>query len=1735
MADNHEIEGSSAEEDEVSSPVGLAYIAAAAENSVDQKDPSSSTKGDVSQSFDNGPNDIKAAEDGVRDDMFVDCPDEIENSESQQNSEEKDNIQDDHLDESDSGIKVQRLMSEMELLRDSVAEKDRFAREYEEKVRELYSLLHTKDQEIDFLNAKVAELYELSQIAESKSSFKLDEAQLIDEVVSRTLAFLSITLHQEDSLDVSLAEKISNVEKSVTFLVEKYNNFLSETDQLKGCLTELGLDINTLDEVGTLTIARDRFLELRMKEDNLYQNLSHLEDENRKLLEEVEKQRSVVENANAEVGRLSTEVEQEKNRYVNTKEKLSMAVTKGKALVQQRDSLKQLLAEKTSQLEKCSIELQEKSSALEANEKLAASLQESLAEKDTILQKCDEILSEGVANQELQPTDITMKLRGLVDENISLQDISMQFHKLTDALSLFDFPETVAFSELENRVHWLVESLNLSKEEALKLQSEIDKTRETANGEIDHLTSSLLAESQEKNYLQAELEDLRRKYDVHERSQHELAEARETVKNEIDNLTKSLVEESQEKTYLQAELEDLRLKFEEIVQKEYHVSLEKDRIVSVLLEASGLTNECAEPSDTTTIIDQCIAKIKEKTSRVESSQIDVEIFESFQSLLYISDQEMRLYKLIIEEDALDRAETNRLSNDLESKTQELNTIKNEKDVMQKSHEQLEDRCVLLKDKLSMAVKKGKGLVQERENLKSALNEKNTEIDKLKIELQQSLSSYEGCQDKITKLSLEIEQNSQIQTDLISTKEHADQLAQFLAESNSMLQRIMESIEGITLPTDLTFDEPVQKVKWLAGYLSEHETAKIEVEQEMRNVKGEVISLASRLSEAQTEVKSLEDALSMAKNEISQLLDVNKELELSKALVEEELWKEKDIYTSKFEEVSLSKVALEEALSLAENDISRFMNERDMAEESRTLAEEQLQKLKEEFSNQVSKLADSDKTIRSLEDALSEAQKNESLLSEENKKVQTGSADLENEIKKIKEEADSHASKISEASLTIKSLEDALSNAENNVADLVFEKKNAEKEIVELRSKLKSCMEELDGTRGNIENRSFEISDQISRLRSILEDETLSSLVDQCFRTKIESLAKMDFLLKEIGDSFLEMDSNVLQNGSVVEDDSSISATLPFSPDTSVNTEMFNNEVTLIDDNSIMFHIERLNERFLLKDKILTDKFDNLSTRMDQSVAVLLRRLQMTNDRMISTIRYTKSLKQQVKDMETDNQRYEDTIVSLESDIKILSSACNDATQKLESNFHKMTSELRSIHELVKLEDKMFKDSDEVGAEGLGGDHMMTAEKLLRATRHNQELSELIHEEMNKLLSVTGETQKKMKEIELNFEEVSEERDRYIDKCSNLETEMDAQKNLCQEMMLKLDDFQKKEDNLRKREAELSTSSSEVHDSEDSPLSASQVKLILNKINEVEVPDVTFSAGEPSDSEDVRKLFFVIDSFNESLQKVNSLSHEKEELHSTIDKKILEIELLKEKIEEHRNNERDSEKMLTKLLDLELGLQNIVRKLGGNDLMDQKAANATLLLPLLEKLVIAIMVESENLKSKNEDLVTKLLESQKFVDDLSNNVKLLEDSDQMRIVPLETDLERGTSVASLSTQTEISEIHDMAASGSSSNIPLVPSAAHVRTMRKSSSDHLAINIDSESERLINNKEPDDDKGHVFKSLNTSGLIPKQGRTVADRVDGIWVSGSRALMSHPRGRLGLLAYWLVLHIWLLGTIL
>lgn len=1778
-------------------------------NQVDAADLKGGISVAAAEYVENDTKDTRMAEDGGREDMFVDCPDDIEGPETPQYVDESNDAHDSQLEGLSNGAHDPDLKAEIEQLRkmlnDSIAEKDRIAREAEEeraastyeltrltnlfkglidtrslpnkddgelvenlhhseagvgdlasgvslhevvtdvskflkevldervqtesKIRELNDLIHMKNQEIDALNSKVSEFSMERDVAlshsnsEQENSAHLSVVQLekehhMTEIANEILASLVSAVPLEKFSDESVTGKMLHVKNMISVLAEKYNVFLSEVNQLRWSLTEVASDHNMQDEMGVLVVARDTLAEFRTRELNLNQHLSFLSDENGKLSEELNKHKMMVENANAEITKLGAEIEQERTRYANTKEKLSLAVTKGKALVQQRDALKKSLSEKASELQRYQIELQEKSNSLEAvertkdllgrSESLTASLQEALIQKEMILQKCEEILSKASGSEQFQSTDTIEKVKWLADEMNALNETSLQLQRVADSLSSFDFPQPVQSNGPDAQVAWLLESLNLAKEDVRILHEQMGAAKEAANNEIGQLTAFLVGEAQDKNYLQEELEDLNHKYAV-------------------------------------------------LAQKEHQASMDKDRIISMLLEASKINRYDQElvyqsQSDMTVLIKKCVENIKEESSAsVEAHSHQFESFEQMQSNLYIRDLELRLYGQILTEEMSDKAELNRLSNHSVKVTEELCALKEEKESLEKNLEQYEDKVSLLREKLSMAVKKGKGLVQEREKLKGALDEKSAEIEKLKSDLHQQESLSNDHKLQIDKLSAEMDRIPQLEADLVAMKDQRDQLEQFLVERNNMLQKVIELLDGIVLLADLGFQDPIEKVKWISGYVRESQTAKMEAEQELGQVKDEASSLANKLLEVQKTIKSLEDALSAADNNISQLLEDKNELEAAKALVEKELEKameEASAKTVEFENVFVDRKSIEDALSLAEKNVLVLKNEKEEALLGKDAAESELQKIKEEFSFHTNKLKMANETIQSLEDVLVQAEKNISLFTEENNRVQVGRADLENEINKLKGEADIQNSKLSDASMTIKSLEDALLDSGNKISNLFNEKKNAEEEIVVLTSKVDACMQELAGSQGSVETKVLELSTHLSRLQLLLRDEILFSSLRKTFEGKFESLKDMDLLLKEIWGSFSEVDTEVLPD-SPTKDDSSFSIPSVSVVNDALKEEVANSEPNASDGDNITLHLGKIVDGFELRNKILAENIGCYSASMDDLIKAILRKLELTKSKALPVIELTESLKQKVRDAEVGRLAQENIIQSLERDLKVLLSAFKDATSELALTQNRL-SELGSNFDLEKLKETSPEQLANFGEDAIVHHHLeldssqsaRTAEKLLLAARQSHHLTEQFKPVMDVMVGTIKDLQVKLEESNNTCVKVLEEKETHQERISHLETNLEELNDLCDEMKLKLEDYQAKEDNIKEKEAELlslnAKASLNFQEAENLTLSASHMRSLFDKLKEIETligPDV--GDAEDYDSPDVRRLFYVVDTFPRLQLQMNSLSREKKELQSSLEKQALQIESLKDEVEEHMRDEVDCAKMKNELLEFTIGLENIIHKLGSNNLVDlHKETPVTGFLPVLDNLIVAKVLESENLKAKTEELLADLHGTQKVVEDLSSKVKSLENSNQLKVTPLEINQERSIfEAASLPTQSEISEVQDVVPVSKNLASSSVASAAHVRTLRKGSADQLAINIDSESERLINDEEADQEKGHAFKSLNTSGLVPGQGKMIADRIDGIWVSSSRALMSHPRGRLSLIAYCLFLHIWLLGTIL
>ncbi|KAL8218877.1 hypothetical protein R6Q57_022250 [Mikania cordata] len=1401
-------------------------------------------------------------------------------------------------------------------------------------IRELYATLHIKDKEIEGLTTRVNE----QSISHDVPSFEAS--------VDRVLSSLAIAFGDVELSDTSVSGKLSHIEKNTSFLLENYDNFLSEIQMLAHCLAEVNSDFHMENDMATVfPSVREELIALKRKEFELNDRNTFLEYQYGQLMEQLDKNRETIELLNAEIEKLKGEFEQEKTRYSNTKEKLSMAVTKGKALVQQRDSLKQLVAEKTSEVERCLLELQEKSTALEAavlrnseltqTETLANSLQEALMQRDMVLRNCADILSLGL-------------------------------------------PEVAQYPNLESQLSWLLESYNLAKYQFIKLQDENNAMKETAGAQIDHLTASLLAESQEKYHLKEGLEEMTCKY-------------------------------------------------EQIVE-------EKNQMVAT----------------------------------TESSSVDTEALEKIQSLLYVNDLDSKIYMQVL------GLELDNQSHVMVKISEDLRASKDEMNSLQINLQRSEEKVSLLREKLSMAVKKGKGLVQERENMKQQMAEKNTQIDALMADFQKQDSTLSDYRDQIAKL--------------VSEK---DQIGLFLGESNMILQEIINTIDEINIfsPVDLT--EPVEKVKWFATYLSKCQTAKAQVEQELIHVKDEASELAGKLTDALTNIKSLEDELSVSEKNVSQLSEANRQLEVSKTKAEHnlEILKEDTLINLK---------SLEDKLAGSEKTISLLTEEKSKLEIAKCHVEEELHKAKEEVASQTSK----------FQQALSLAENNISMLINEKKEAQM-------EVLKVKEEVSSHASNLNEAKKTIKSLEDAIFQLNTNISQFSQEnekaedsrtvlaseikklKEEAEQEISTLKTELSTCRQELAAKNDKWVSNLVGL---FGNLQLLLKDESLLFLFKQSFEKKVESLKEIDCLLEDMKGNF---DSEQLQDYPNIEENIKSPPFPPAGFENEWNIGMIFGEFNAEDTEGIGLYVRTTLDNLNIKKQILADQFGIFSTFIDYMIASLSKKLGAIMNTIPIIGQQTISLQQNVKNMQMDKQMQDNKVVMLENDIKVLVSACVDATKSLK--FH-LENNMLQMDPTIGLE--LSNSSHLVVEDVTVADFKATADELLFAARNIQSVIEQ-HVGVKENMSTTIEYLKAelLKTSSMSvYEKVKEENNALQRRVLKFETELEASGNMYNEMSSKLEDYRHKEEKSNERESELAVHSISLvkdheEDAKNALLSASQIKTLFDKIDGITIPFPNLVAGDmqPLDSSPVKKLFYIIDSVNELLDQLTLLSHAKEDMQSTFAKQAFEVDFLKGEYKD--------------------GLQNIIQKLGGDESIGfKKPADVAGLLLVLERLVQRIVLNSENSRSKAQEL--------------SSKVKFLEGYIQNRTGASDT-IQKAPSLPAGS---EISEIDDQACVAVGKvGLPLVPSAAQMRSLRKGSNDQLAITIDSESDRLLDKAATVEDKGHIFKSLHTSGLVPVQGKMIADRLDGIWVSSGQALMRRPGARLGLIAYWLVLHLWLLGTVL
>ncbi|XP_062222864.1 trans-Golgi network-localized SYP41-interacting protein 1 [Phragmites australis] len=1617
-------------------------------------------------------------------------------------------------------------------------------------VLQLDSVSRARELEIESLHARAVEAEVSTGIVDVYLSSWREGS---DQAFGRMFASIDAVVGQDDGrFEGADQDGVSLVERKTLLLVERYRQVLMGVEQLEQVLAEVkpGFVATGQDDHATiLSVVSEELISSKRNEAYFLQKVNTIAEENKALADELEEVKAARDAANAEASKAKADFEQMEHKLSTTKEKLSMAVTKGKSLVQHRDSLKQALAEKTGELDSCMAELQKKSDGLQAaeskveelkilldeksnehekcldelretyslweaanasseqlNEANAAltSLQASLSLKDGVLQRIEEVMLGATFPEDLLSLEMTDRLGWLVEQKKIADMIFSEHHKVKDILSSVDIPHSVLADELDSQISWLVSSFKQAKDYAFRLHNE---------------SSDMLA-----------------RLAAHESklvSMHE----------EIDRLTIVLLEEKQEKDMLVNEHSELMSLYNAAANKLSVISAQNNELLKAFAEYSDVTLEGNEPVDTVKLVQQSLSKIQQRT---KFSPIEGESFEKLQTLLYILDLESTLCKIIIEEDMTDRSER---AGELQRMTEEIYVLKNEKDKLQKELGRVEEKSSLLREKLSMAVKKGKGLVHEREGLKQVLDEKsseienlkqvldgkNSEIEKVKYALNENKSEMENMKEILDEKNSEIEK---LKHALDKNNSVTENLKQVLGGKNSEIEKLKHALDENSSETENLKQAWVEKNSEADKIKQELDVKNVEIE----NLRHEIESRESSIMDLREQVEHVSSQAAHFEKLQLDFITLNDE----KGKLESMLEDAKVSWGTLADSISSVGLPVDQPFEDPMEKIgliAQYIKESQVAKSS---LDNELHNANEQITLQASRLSNALSTINMLEDELSKLKDYISSSSEEKRQIQLHTAAVEEELEKTNEELAINANKLEDANTTINSLQDALSQARSNLSILEAEKNEAEvkheTELGALNAKLTKCLEELDKTHGNLQIHSSEHHGYLEKLSMLVMDDSLLSLMAEEFGKTMSNLRDMGLIAKSMHEQLV---AKGFQTDPVMEckQDSEFTTLLSLPDFDSFVTERLISSKTRkgnIDDiSSFTTIVEQLSNQA----EYFSVFFKDLSGYMNDNIMLVLCSLQLTSNNFAHTLQEHDTLKIELENKDACNRDQETELLSLQKELTSISSKCIYCIQQTKIIFDDVldlgyaieaATGSSSIGSEVEGTVSFLKDED-------AGDYTKVVDTLLSTINRLKSESEKLSTIKGSVITSLDELNMRLRQAESAAETALHDHQFYVERVCVLEKDIKTLQDECNGMELKIQEYQEREGTLKAKELELLslehaqiTADRGITDT----ISKDQLDALVEKINKFNMPsrEAHLQREVATFSSPIDKLFVVIDEFGALQSEVEAIRYENEDLQLNVESYAREIEQLREASRNNDLNNRELGSKSNELLEVTVSMERMIQRLGylgGKDVLeDNKLTTTQALLSKLEKLIIASSTEAGNAKSIIQELGAKLQSREKAVDELSTKVKMLEDLYHARLVQPEASKERAFEASSSAIVSDLSEIEDLGSMGKTS-ISSVSTAAHARTMRKGSTDHLVVNIGTESERLISAQDSDD-KGRI-KSLHTSGMIPAQGKHIADRVDAIWVSGSQILMNRPRARLGLMVYWLFLHLWLLGSIL
>ncbi|MBA0847246.1 hypothetical protein Goshw_014969 [Gossypium schwendimanii] len=1478
----------------------------------------------------------------------------------------------------------------------------------------------------------------------------------------------------DDSETDSVRTPGSHLELLVCLLVKKYKDI---DQQVSNRGEDLGSKMIGLTEVEEKIHQLDA---LRLQQE--FEILT--------LKESLRQKEEALQTAHSELLKKVSEIEQSEQRVSSVREKLSIAVAKGKGLVVQRDGLKQSLAETSAELERLSQELQVKDAQLqeleiklksysEAGERVealeselsyirnsATALRESFLLKDSVLQRIEEILEDldlpehfhsrdiiekvdwlarsttdnslpapdweqkssvggsysdagfvtfDTWKEDAQPTlssgddwrrkyeDLESKFYGLAEQNEMLEQSLMERNHLVqrweELLGRIDMPSQMRSMEPEEKIEWLGGALSEANHDKNSLQKKIDDLQnyfgsvaadlEESEKRISNLESDLQSVALEREHLSERLDALTS-------DNHNLA-AKATqfeVENEKLQIKVSGLKEELDKR-IEEEEENL-LKMEGEIRRLQYL------VCDVLQDPEA--KDLGSGGSSTASLEGLLKKLIENYTNLKSvnpEPVDIEINQTKLCDSTLDQAESR--------DALTGQEdVASLKKELEEVQHELMQVKEERDEYFGKHQSLlhegqalerkgeelqgllnqeEQKSASVREKLNVAVRKGKSLVQQRDGLKKTIEEMNAELGRLKSELSNQENALADYELKMRDFSTYPKRVEALEADNLFLRNHLTETERMLEEKRHTLNGILNAIADIDAGVEIDTFDPVEKLGQIGKVCHDLHASVSSSKQESQKSKRAAELLLAELNEVQERNDGLQEDLAKISVELTEVMKDREVAEAAKLEVLSRLEELSTVHSEGKRKQYSELMMLQSCVKEVTKDFNDIQN-----------------LLYSAFMKDLEFLQNLEVNIKSClegDDAQDVAGLPYSISSDLEDKVNFQSRDTSS-IANIQEPVDDNA------------IVEVCSSIWHHLQDLTTE-------ITALKEKFIGCSKSL-----------HEQGYSVWNVVGILHGERNSQ------KESFEAMRRNIMHLESIGKE-KDMEMVVLRRN----------VGLLYEACANLVLEIENGKAELLGNSSTTADLELAGAlAFGGQNRVLSE--EQIKTMADKLLSTMKVFLSMQYQIAEGSQREMKITVENLrKELQEKDIQKDQICAELVGQIKLGEAAAMNYSRDLQLSrtlVHDLEKELEVVKEENKSLQQRVKELQDVQANSVElHDRVKSLTDVLSSKDQEIEaLMQALDEEevqMEELTKKNEELEKVLQQKNIDLENLEASQGKVVKKLSITVSKFDELRDLSQSLLTKIEQLQSE---LQDRDAEISFLRQEVTRCTDDLLAASQMS----------------SKRESNEIHEFLTWF-------EGIVSCVGLPH----LH--FDMKDIQVPEYKEIIQKKLSS------ITSELEDLRVAAQS------------------------RDELLQAERTKVEELTRMEETLKKTLQEKESLLN-------LLEGAG---------DVDHAASANSEIVQVE-PVINKWAVPGTST-------ASQVRSLRKVNNDQVAIHIDSDDVSNSRLEDEDEDKVHGFKSLTTSRIVPRFTRPVSDMIDGLWVSCDRALMRQPALRLAIMIYWAILH--------